>query len=926
MKLLLFFICFVATSSAAILGIDYGQQFTKAVLLAPGISFEIVLTDEGKRKDLSGISIRENDGGLERVFGSATGSLCTRFPQSCILGLKPLLGKSAKSAETHQFLGRNFGVKLVGDESRSDAIKVDLGLSNDSYKFAIEEVLAMSLHELKGRALNDLEDNALAKPIVEDVVVSVAPFASHETKQAYLDGLKLGNFSNVLGLVDEGTAVALNYVSSKKFEKEDLTNEKEYHIIYDMGAGSTTATLFSFTPFTNGSIVLELESIGYDETFGGQIFTQSVHTIILEKFLTTFNLKDSTKLPPKVLARILEVAEKAKIVLSINSDYHVSLENLYEGKDFKTTVTKDEFEEINSDLMNHITKPIKDALKSSTPEKSIEDIKSVILNGGSMRIPFVQKHIATLLGEKRISKSVNADESCALGTTLQGLKLKTKFGSAKDIKVIEKSYHNFEIKVDENDDDILVFAKGCPINNSSRLNLGTHKKSINIGLYEDGRLIKSYKFDDFLKRVSDISCSSKDNKQIFGTFTLDHNKMFDLSSLEVECVASEEKGGFFQKLLHKEGGSSEETDEEITNNDGSINKNDTNSTQSSTSKSSKRKIKAVSISIPKPIYPRIKPMSKTTKERTFNKLAYLNSRDESRAELDQIKNSLEGGCYELRAYIDDHQEELLKEMTENELSDYSTFVRDTIEWFEFDSDGSSIEDFLNKADEVASKKKDLDSIVEMSKVDISLAGMKKLYEDGTAIAMQVQSYMLESGTQISEIRQKYEKENFDFDKENDRIKFKLLREGGDKIMTLDKDLAKYKDHLAKVGELTALSESQFNKIPRREVYEKYEATTAKIVEMLADIILIQESHKSRIETFNDKFDKLLERKNKKELRDKLKQEKGTEKESIKEAVEEEEEKGFIEEESDSEPIESETKTESTANNEAESIENVHDEL
>ena len=34
----------------AILGIDYGQQFTKAVLLAPGVPFEIVLTDEGRER------------------------------------------------------------------------------------------------------------------------------------------------------------------------------------------------------------------------------------------------------------------------------------------------------------------------------------------------------------------------------------------------------------------------------------------------------------------------------------------------------------------------------------------------------------------------------------------------------------------------------------------------------------------------------------------------------------------------------------------------------------------------------------------------------------------------------------------------------------------------------------------------------------
>lgn len=921
MKLIALFICLVATASGAILGIDYGQQFTKAVLLAPGISFEIVLTDDGKRKDLSGISIRQNDGGLERVYGSATGSLCTRFPQSCVMGLKPLLGKSVDSSETQQFLGRNFGIKLSGEESRADAIKFDLGLANDSYKFAIEEILAMNMHELKGRALKTLEQSPLAQPIVEDVVVSIAPFASHDTKQAYLDGLALG-FSNVLGLVDEGSAVALNYVSSKKFEKKDLTNEKEYHIIYDMGAGSTTATLFSYTPFTNGSIVLELESIGYDEAFGGQLFTQSVNTIILEKFLNHFGLKDSTKLPPKVLARILEAAEKAKIVLSINSDYHVSLENIYDNKDFKTTVSKDEFEEINSDLMDHITKPIKDALKSSIPQRSIEDVKSVILNGGSIRVPFVQKHLATLLGQHRISKTVNADESCALGTTLQGLNLKTKLGKSNDIILIEKSYHNYEIKVDDTEIDQLVFPKGSQINNHSRLNLGKPGEGISIGLYEDGRLFKSYQIDDFLKKVRDLSCSSKHQKQLFGSFTLDHNKMFDLSSLEIECIPNEEKGGFFQKLLKKDESSSDEVEQPVDT--ANADKNATNTTITDSPNSSKRKTKPVSVTIPKPIYPHIKPMSSTTKERTSNKLAYLNSKDESRIELDHIKNTLEGKCYELRAYIEDHEEKLLKELSSDELSEYSTFVHDTIEWFEFESDGSSIDDFRDKTLEVALRKKELDSIIEMSDADLSFAGIQKLYEDGTNIAMKVQNYMLESGTQISEIRQKYEKENFDFDKENDRIKLKLMKEGNDKMMTLDKNLAEFKEYLTKVSELTSLGESSFEKLPKKAVYEKYEAATGKIVEMLADILLLQESHKNRINTFNDKFDKLLERKNKKELRDKMKKEKEAEKEAEKadadaDAEDEGGENGFIEEDTDFEP-------QINPDSESESTTVVHDEL
>ena len=158
MRLFLTLACILSSVFSAIVGIDYGQQFTKAVLLAPGIPFELVLTDEGKRKDLSGICIRkELNGGLERSYGSQMGSLMTRFPQNTVLDLKQLIGKSFDDPATEKYLRTHFGIKLVADDSRNNAIKFDLGLENSTYQFSVEELLAMSLNEIKARALNDLE-------------------------------------------------------------------------------------------------------------------------------------------------------------------------------------------------------------------------------------------------------------------------------------------------------------------------------------------------------------------------------------------------------------------------------------------------------------------------------------------------------------------------------------------------------------------------------------------------------------------------------------------------------------------------------------------------------------------------------------------------------------------------------------------------
>lgn len=872
----LFLVYLIAVASAAILGIDLGQQYTKAVLLAPGVNFELVLTDEGKRKDLLGLSIRQHPsiaGELERSYGSATGSLCTRFPQSCVLHVKPLLGKSIDDHATLEYVKLHF-VRVFGDESRDNAIRFDVGIDSDT--FSVEEIVAMSLSNIKQRALADIEEQSVTgKPIV-DVAISVAPFATQATRQAYLDALHLANFTSVLGLVDEGTAVALNFVSSRRADSLDqLAGVREYHMIYDMGAGLTTATLFSYVPFSNGSTELELESVGYDESFGGQMLTHSLYIIFKEKFYQAFGLKASQEVGAKVEARLLEAAEKAKIVLSVNSDYFVSLESLYLEKDFRTTVSRQEFEDYNSDLLSRITTPILTAIKGSPNVAGVQNVKSVVLTGGSTRVPFVKKHLTTLLSEDQISKNVNADESCAIGTTARAFKLKTHLEKAKDIRVIDKVYHNYEFMVgSSNANPTAVFAQGTPISAEAKINLSNATKgasdSLDIGLYEDGRLIKLYSLDGLDKKAEKLKCKgAKDAKQVFGTFVIDHNKMFGLAKVEIECVAEEsKKKGFILNLLKK----NEDEEEETVDEEDVLNaSNATNSSKKATVvKRTALQPRPLNVPLPKPSFTHVRPMSSTSKERTLKKLAVWNSLDDKRFEADTVKNILEGQCYEFRSFIEDNEELLEREITG--LSSYTDFVAEVIEWLEFESDGSSVEQFRAKISEINDKKKELNRIIEMTKADLSLDGLKNLYEEGSKIVMSIQGYLIEFGTEINELRTKFEEQGFDFDKENDRVKLQLLGKAGgiDKMMSLDRALAEYKDELTHLGDIVDMDVTKFNRLGKTEVYGIYETISNKIMEMLSDVMLVEEAHKDRITLFQNKLKKLQDRKAQKELREKLK--------------------------------------------------------
>jgi hypoxia up-regulated 1 len=99
------------------------------------------------------------------------------------------------------------------------------------------------------------------------------------------------------------------------------------------------------------------------------------------------------------------------------------------------------FEDTTSDLIERVTRPIQVALKSAN--LTLDQLESVILHGGSVRVPFVQKTLEDIVGADKVAKTVNADEAAVMGifpayTTnvgaiFRGAQLNTQF-RVKDIR------------------------------------------------------------------------------------------------------------------------------------------------------------------------------------------------------------------------------------------------------------------------------------------------------------------------------------------------------------------------------------------------------------------------------------------------------------------------------------------------------------
>ena len=110
----------------------------------------------------------------------------------------------------------------------------------------------------------------------------------------------------------------------------------------------------------------------------------------MAKIFNEKNKKDLFK-NAKATMKIYKEAERVKNILSANTDTMAQIENLMDDIDFKIKVTREEFENLCTDLFERIDKTINDAVKAS--ELSHDEIESVILVGGSTRIPRVQTEL-----------------------------------------------------------------------------------------------------------------------------------------------------------------------------------------------------------------------------------------------------------------------------------------------------------------------------------------------------------------------------------------------------------------------------------------------------------------------------------------------------------------------------------------------------
>ncbi|KAI8813136.1 Hsp70 protein-domain-containing protein [Cladochytrium replicatum] len=421
----------ISVAHASVIGIDYGQEWFKVSIVKSGVPLDIVLNAESKRKTGSLVTVRD---GI-RYFGSSAQSLSTRFPETTFVSIKNLLGKKYNDPAVSEH-SKLFSNVIKHNEERGTPV---FGVEKDVY--SVEEIVGMQLAHAKEQA------EIFGNEPVSGAVITVPPYFNQFERRALLDAAELAGI-RVITLMNDETAVALNYAMLRDFK------ELQYHIFYDMGAGSTVATLVKFdnivtkeypTSKTNKTIPqLEVLAMGFDSSLGGHSLDVVVQKLLAERFteINAGKFKLEIEKSPRAMMRLMREANRVKTILSANAQVVSSVEGLHEDIDFKTLVTREQVEERCAKLFERVPGPIQQVLDKT--ELKVSDINSVVLVGGSVRVPKVQEYITKLVGEDKIAKNVNGDEAAVLGAGFRAASLSKQF-RVREIRV--KDIHELPIEV-----------------------------------------------------------------------------------------------------------------------------------------------------------------------------------------------------------------------------------------------------------------------------------------------------------------------------------------------------------------------------------------------------------------------------------------------------------------------------------------------
>ena len=357
-------------------GIDLGTTNSLVATVRSGMA--VVLNDEHGRSLLPSVVHYDASGVVEVGFGAQARQ--AGDPKNTVSSVKRFMGRGRRDILHVESLPYDF---IDGADSGGMVrIRTVAGVKSPV------EVSADILKQLRQRAESSLGGE------LSGAVITVPAYFDDAQRQATKDAAQLAGIK-VLRLLNEPTAAAIAY---------GLDNGSEgVYAVFDLGGGTFDISILKLSKG-----VFEVLATGGDSALGGDDFDHRVFCwVIQEAKLKPLSLQD---------ARLLQTrAREAKEHLSQHGEAPISVK-LASGEYVDLTLTTEIFSQMTRTLVQKTLGPSRKAVRDSG--LTIQDIKGVVMVGGSTRMPQVQHAVREYFQQEPLN-NLDPDKVVALGAAIQ---------------------------------------------------------------------------------------------------------------------------------------------------------------------------------------------------------------------------------------------------------------------------------------------------------------------------------------------------------------------------------------------------------------------------------------------------------------------------------------------------------------------------